>query len=384
MARGHLRSYIEIKKAEPDLIDIVAMCDPVGELAEGFAVQAEPVQGTKPQVHTNVEGLLAAGDLDAVDICCPHGLHHVNAIACLSAGANVMIEKPFGVTIRASKAIIAAAERAGRIAATAENVRRGLSQRTSHWLLNETKLLGTPRLFFAQHASWREPNEPRNWVWRADSLMGGGGMVMDSGAHYCDTLRYLFGDLESAYARVEQIEDRPMQKGDVSVFDDREDTWIATLNFASGLTGVWSWTQSAPGHDWTRVVYYGSEGALIDHRDVFHGPFSNAEVQLKDGTHFAMTDLQEQYLDHLGAEGRARLFPHGWTDGVQLECYDFVKAAASGGKVEVDGIAGMKAKAIAETIYESAAAGTLVRYADVLSGAVDAYQRPIDQHWGLA
>src|SRR5947209_18655851 len=116
-------------------------------------------------------------------------------------------------------------------------------------------------------------------------------MVMDSGAHYCDTLRYLFGDVESVYARVERLEERPHRKGDAAVLDEREDTWIATINFASGMTGVWSWSTSAPGQGFTHVVYYGSEGSLVDHRDVFHGPFSDADVVLKDGSRLPMAAL---------------------------------------------------------------------------------------------
>src|SRR5205823_12530322 len=142
---------------------------------------------------------------------------------------------------------------------------------------------------------------------------------MDSGAHYCDTLRYLFGDVESVYARVERLEERPHRKGDAQIPDEREDTWLATLNFASGLTGVWSWTTAAPGHEFTHVVYYGSEGALVDHGDVFHGPFSSAEVVLKDGTRHPMTELQEEFLSSRSPAERNRLFPHGWTDGVLLE-----------------------------------------------------------------
>jgi predicted dehydrogenase len=321
--------------------------------------------------------------LDGVDICCPHAFHHTNAIAALEAGVNVIVEKPFGITIRASKAILAAAERAGKIAATAENVRRGLSQRTSHWLIHTKGMIGAPRVFYSQHASRPEPRPERRWHWRTDKLLGGGGMVMDSGAHYCDTLRFLFGDLESAYARVGQMEQRPYLKGDTPVNDEREDNWIATLNFASGRMGVWSWCTVAPGHSFTQVVYYGSEGCLLDHGDIFHGPFSSAEVILKDGTKLPMTQLQEEFLASLGEEGRAHLFPHEWTDGVTLEVYDFMGAIRDGRAPEVDGGLGMKAKAIAETIYESAHCGQVVRYADVLDGKVDAYQREIDQKWGL-
>jgi predicted dehydrogenase len=383
MAGGHLRSYLQIKQAEPGLFDLAACCDPVRELADKFADQAAAVQGSRPRVYTDTATMLAAEKLDGADICCPHAFHHTNGIACLNAGVNVMIEKPFGITIRASQALIAAAERSGKIAATAENVRRGLSQRTAHWLLHERGLIGRPRLFFSQHASWSDPQPERNWHWRTEKALGGGGMVMDSGAHYCDTLRYLFGDVDSVYARVERLEERPHRKGDTTVPDEREDTWVATINFASGLIGVWSWTTAAPGHSFTHVVYYGTDGSLVEERDVFHGPFSSGQVILKDGATCPMTELQEEYLASLSDTQRERLFPHGWKEGVVLECYDFLTAIQDGRAPEVDGTTGMKAKAIAEAIYESAAAGQVVKMADVLSGKVRSYQREIDERWQL-
>jgi predicted dehydrogenase len=383
MAGAHLRAYHRILQTEPERMELVAVCDPVRELAQKFADETAPLQGSAPRVYTETGAMLAAEPIDGADICCPHSHHHINAIACLDAGVNVMVEKPFGITIRASKAIIAAAERNGKIAATAENVRRGISQRTARWLIQERGMIGRPRLFFAQHAGWRDPKEERRWHWRTEMKLGGGGMVMDSGAHYCDTLRYLFGDLESAFARVAQLEEHPHLKDGRTVQDEREDTWVATLQFESGLTGVWSWTTVAPGHEFTKVVYYGTEGCLLDHGDVFHGPFGGAEVIGKDGKSRPMAELQEEYLASLSDAERDCLFPHGWTEGVILECWDYIGAIADKRPPEVDGTLGMRAKAIAETIYESSVAGQVVRYADVLGGKVDAYQRPIDQHWGL-
>jgi predicted dehydrogenase len=383
MAGAHLRAYHRILETEPERMELAAVCDPVAELAQKFADSTAPLQEKAPRVYTDTQAMLAAEKLDGADICCPHGYHHVNAIACLDAGVNVLIEKPFGITIQASKAIIAAAKKNGKIAATAENVRRGLSQRTAHWLIHEKGMIGTPRLFFAQHAGWQDPARERRWHWRTETNMGGGGMVMDSGAHYCDTLRYLFGDLESAYARVEQLDRHPHQKEGAVVQDEREDTWIATLNFKSGLTGVWSWTTAAPGHSFTQVVYYGTEGSLLDSGDVFHGPFAGAKVIGKDGGERPMEQLQKEFLASLSDTERGRLFPHGWTEGVTLECYDFLLAIAEGRAPEVDGETGMRAKAIAETIYESAKASQLVRFDDVLAGKVNAYQRPIDEYWKL-
>ncbi|MBI3912030.1 MAG: Gfo/Idh/MocA family oxidoreductase [Armatimonadetes bacterium] len=237
--------------------------------------------------------------------------------------------------------------------------------------------------FFAQHASYCDPTSVRPWHWRTDQFLAGGGELMDTGAHYCDTLRYLFGDPRTVFASVRQLQRLPLQRDDQVVYDNREDTWVATLEFESGLVGVWSCTTAAPGHAFTHLVYYGTEGCLLDQGDVFLGPFPKGKVILKDGAQIPMERLQQEFLASLGEEGRARLFPYGWMEGVQLECYDFVRAVSEGEPVEVDGTTGMKAKAIGAAILESAALGQAVSYQDVLAGRIEAYQQLINEHWGL-
>jgi len=386
MAEAHLEAYELIKKKEPEKFEFVAMCDPVIESAKKFAEQAAGIQGFGPKVYSTVSEMLANQQIDAVDICTPHSDHHAVGIECLNAGVNVMIEKPFGVTIKASKAIISAAKKNRKVVATAENIRRGLSQRTSHWIVKEAELLGTPRLFYSQHAEWQDPSIERRWHWRVDKMMGGGGMVMDSGAHFCDTIRYLYGDPETIYARVQRLEEWPHKKGDTVIMDAREDTWVATITFKSGVVGVWSWTMATPGYTYTNVVHYGSKGCILDHGDAFHGPFSNAEIIIQDGPKriiTPMTEMQKRFLDQLDETRKNALFPHGFTEGVVIECYDFLDAVEKKRKPEVDGETGMKAKAVCEAIYESAYVGQAVRYDDVLNGKIEEYQKPINEHWSL-
>ena len=378
------RGFARIKEAEPDLFVITALCDEVAEQNQARAAEIAQFQEQAPRACESVTDMLANEELDGADICTPHSDHHVSGVACLQAGVNVLIEKPIGVTIKASKLIINAANKAGKMAATAENIRRGVSQRTAHWAINEAKLIGQPRLFFCQQAARKRFDEPPAWHWRVDKWMGGGGMVMDSGAHFCDTIRYLFGDLDTVYAQVRQLEQWPHRKNGETVLDAREDTWIATVTFESGLIGVWSWTMAAPGHQMRNVVYYGSEGCIVDHRDIFHGPFPVAEVVAADGTTRTLEELKQQFLASIGDAEQERLFPHGFDDGFTLEIHDFLRAIADERPPEVDAEAGMKAKAICEAIFESSYCGQAVKYADVLSGAVEAYQREINEHWGIA
>ncbi len=383
MANGHLNAYLTIHQTEPGKVELVAMCDEVKERADQFAERVKAVTGKKPAVFDDTDTMLAQADLDGTDICTSHAHHHINAIKCLNNGVNVMIEKPMGVTVKASHAIINAAKANNKIAATAENIRRMPSRRTAEWLMNEKQMLGDLRMFSAQHASYRAPNPESNWHWRLDLTLGGGGMVMDSGAHYCDTLRYLFGDPSTVYARVCQFEDLRVTKDGAIAQNEQEDTWVATINFKSGVIGLWTCTWAAVGHDFHHVVYYGSEGCLLDNGDIFHGPFDGAEVILKDGTRHTMQDLMEAYMASLSDEEKARLFPHNFTDGVVLECYDFVDAIENNRPPELDAEVGLRAKSICEAIYESNACGQAVEYEEVVAGNIEVYQKPINERWGL-
>ncbi len=383
MARGHLNAYLRIQEIVPGKVELVAMCDPVRKNAEDFASRVKDATGKTPVVYEDTDAMLAAEDLDGADICTPHCYHHVNAIKCLNAGVNVIVEKPIGITVKATRAIIEAANANGKIAATAENIRRAPSRRAAWWLINEKKMLGDITMFFSQHASCQIADPQSPWHWRLDLMLGGGGMVMDSGAHYCDTLRYLFGDPDTVYARVRQVAERKTTKAGELVNDENEDTWVATINFKSGATGLWTWSRSAPAHEFTHIVYYGVEGCLVDNGDIFHGPHDGAEVILNNGTRYSMEDLVTEYMAGLTEAERDRLFPHGIEDGVLLECYDFVDAIENNRPVEVDGELGLRAKAICEAIYESNACGQAVSYDDVVDGKIDAYQRPINECWNL-
>ena len=383
MANGHLNAYLTIHSTVPDKVELVAMCDEIKDRADNFANRVKEVTGKKPQVFDDTDTMLSTVDLDGVDICTSHAHHHINAIKCLNEGVNVIVEKPMGITVKATHAIMAAAKENGKIAATAENIRRMPSRRTAEWLMNEKQIFGDLRMFMAQHASHREPNPQSEWHWRLDLSLGGGGMVMDSGAHYCDTLRFLFGDPTTVYGRACQFENLEVTKAGEIVKNEQEDTWFATINFKNDVIGLWTCTWAAVGHGFNHVVYYGSEGCLVDKGDIFHGPFEGGEVILKDGTRLSMENLIEEYMVSLSDEEKARLFPHNFTDGVVLECYDFIDAIENDRPPELDAEAGLRAKSICEAIYESNACGQAVNYEDVVSGDIEVYQKPINERWGL-
>ena len=384
MAGAHLRGYEELLNKGETRFRIVATVDEALDRAQNFAAQIEGFTSWKVNAYQSVAQLLESEkDLDGADICSPHGLHHVLACELLNGGVNVLVEKPIGITVKASKKIIQTAKRRGLVAATAEQCRRAIGQRTIHWAFNDG-LLGEPRMWWAIRAGWNDPEEVPNWHWRVDRKLGGCGMVMDSGAHWVDTMRYWFGEVESVYARVEHLYPRPHRKGDQIVDSAMEDFWTSIFNFKSGLVGTWSWTISAPGKGFTQLTMSGTKGSIID-SDIFHPAAFQAagECQLVNGTTYSMARLQEIYLETLSQRKKNQLFPYGITGGVTLELWDFIDALSKGRPVEIDAEEGLRSKAISEAIYESGKLGQVVKVADVLKGRIDAYQRDVDRAWKL-
>ncbi|MEE2658722.1 MAG: Gfo/Idh/MocA family oxidoreductase [Candidatus Latescibacterota bacterium] len=385
MAGAHLDGYEEMLRRGETRFRIVAAVDEVEERAAGFARRLEASAGWQVQTYGSMEELLNSGQrVDGADICSPHGLHHVLCCQLLKGGVHVLCEKPIGITVKASKKIIAAAKKAKRIAATAEQCRRAIGQRTIRWAFHEGKLLGDPTMWWAVSASWRDPKERPNWHWRIDRKLGGCGMIMDSGAHWVDTMRYWFGEVESVYARVEQVFERPHKKGSKVVNSSQEDFWTSIFNFESGLAGTWSWTTASPGKGFTQLTLSGRRGSVID-SDIFHPAAfqAHAEFQLVDGTSYSMEKVQAMYLDSLSPRKLERLFPYGMTGGVPLELWDFIDAISTGRNVEIDAEEGLRSKAVSEAIYESGKCGQVVKIKDVLSGKVDAWQRDVDRAWKL-
>lgn len=390
---SHIAGLTSLKDAGYDGFELVAACDVDRSLAETLAAQAHEKLGANPTVYTDWQDLLQKEKLDAVDVCLPHGLHHVVGIACLDEKLDVLMEKPLAVTIRAGRKLAEAADRDGRILALAVGKRRMVLQRAVYWALNQAKIVGDPRTFVTLSTSYRPPSpspelDPR-MIWRRDRLMSGGAMILDSGFHYCDTLQYLFGEVEQVYAEARAFKadgERPAMRGEI--VHDREDTWTSIFSFKSGLVGTWMVTTATPGAPRATSIIYGSSGSIEDTaHDHLYQPYHwferTLEVRTLDGKALTGDDLAAAHLAAITPEERQRLFPFGVTNQYSVEFWDFFDSVAKRRKPEVDGWDGLRSQAINAAIYESALIGQAVKVADVYDGKLTAYQDEIDRHWGV-
>ena len=104
------------------------------------------------------------------------------------------------------------------------------------------------------------------------------------------------------------------------------------------------------------------------------------EVILDNGTRSTAISLFNERAD---AKTKAQFYPHGFTDPYTIQQYDWLTAIEQGKQPETDGEVGLQDLAAAYAMIESSHLGRTVTLDEVLSGQVDAYQREIDDHYGL-
>lgn len=395
IARRHVRAMKDLVDRGRSGFTVSAVCDANVEAAQNLAEELHELLGMTPRIYNDYQEMLSKEELDGADLCLPHGLHHSFTVACMEAGVHVLTEKPIGVTLKAGQVMAEAAERTGKLLSIAVPHRRQLGQRTVHWVLNESKLIGTPLTFFHNYTRAPEPQTtnqpvPQRVLWRRDRMMSGGGMTLDSGFHYCDSIRYFFGDVDKVYAEMRELKSgTPM-----SVLERPEDSIYVTFSFKSGVVGTWAWSVATPGEPIVNVVFYGSEGSLHDTTDsayrIFHlfewSPNRREDGYLvrQDGTRHTLAEVEQMYLGSLSPEQAESVFPGGTEDGFAVEIWEFVELLqGKRTRPEVDAAEGIKSLAIGEAIYESAFTGDVIKVDDILSGKRDSYQAPINAHWNL-
>ena len=371
MMGAHVRGYRALWDAGLRGFRIAATCDIEAAKAEKLADDVAQFQGTRPTVHTDFETMLAAEQhLDACDLSLVHRDHHKIAIPCLEAGKHLTVEKPLAITCRAARAIVDAAEKAGRILQTAENYRRSPEQRAVRWALDQN-FIGQPRMLY-----WIDVGERVwYWAWREHRDLAGGGWSMDGGVHYADLFRYHIGEVSSLYAISRahfptryRNRDELTDPVEVTV----EDTTLAALEFANGVTGQWMSTHVAPGRGFGSHAIFGADGSLT------------WGVGLQTRTEeVAMDTLIARHHDAIGDAGRQALFPGGVTDTVGTELWEFIQAIRGDAQIEVDGTEGLKDLAVCMAIYESSWLNQPVDVAKVEACEIENYQADLNVAAGL-
>jgi 1,5-anhydro-D-fructose reductase (1,5-anhydro-D-mannitol-forming) len=398
---AHMNGLKEL--AEKKLLDgalVTALCDTVEPLVLGFRKRGEgpePKRGVGPEndpmnqphvyvsdyqpdalpaVYTDYRKLLAEADIDAAFVLTPVFTHHSIALDCLRAGKHVLVEKPFAVSVKAGRHIVAEAARRSLICGVAESLRYLPIVRAAKWAI-EQGLIGSPQFFhfFETGIFWAPDRIVGETSWRHKKLMAGGGASVDSMVHYFDVLRYLMGEVDAVQALtpvVEKIRTTREESGELreTVQCEVDDTISCSLLFANGAMGnlFFTWAGRGPASNFPGY-FSGTKGFI-------RGDTISIEGQQP-------RPLLEVFEDEASVEQKKRFFPHGIRDCFSLEILDFLSAVGTAGATETSGEEGVRDLSVSFAALESSLSGKRVRTADILSGKSSSYEKDINAHYRI-
>lgn len=157
-------------------------------------------------VYRSLEGMLADASLKFLVAATPNGTHYAVAKEILSAGKNVVLDKPMTLSADEAADLIALAKKHNVLLIPFHNRRWDGDFLTIQKLLDEGSL-GRLVSFESRFDRWRPvPLTERLWKENADA---GGGTLLDLGPHLVDQALLLFGKPEAVSADVLREKDGP-------------------------------------------------------------------------------------------------------------------------------------------------------------------------------
>lgn len=383
MGQRHLRGYGALAANGVDNARVVAVMDIAEAAAESAADEAEKLLGERPRVYTSMEALLLDEDVEAVDIVTDPRTHHGLAVQAMDAGRHVLCEKPLALTVSAARTMVAASQRTGMVLATAENYRRGGSNRLAKAVI-DSGMLGELHLF----REFRVGGDSRVIISKWRHLKATGSIGLDMCIHYADIIEYLVGPVETVWGR--GIIAEPLRypaNGEQAIVADGEDTLFAQMRTVSGVEVQLAYLPSGPGHHYGERSVHGTKGSMqipTDRTDgdvVVHlaqGTLTSAQLRADLDGSFQLPGATTAVLGPDGTGGKGAPWAVVDSGYLAVEIHDFADAVLAGRRPEVDGAAGLRDLAVVNAILESGASGRAVTVQDVLDGTVHAYQDAID------
>ncbi|HUT16299.1 MAG TPA: Gfo/Idh/MocA family oxidoreductase [Anaerolineae bacterium] len=204
MGRNHARVYAQMPETR-----LVAVADPDAEALE------PTIRTYKAQPYTDCVQMLDEEKLDLVSVAVPTRLHRGVAIAAMTRGLHVFIEKPISISVVEGQEIIDCARSEGVKLAV------GHIERFNPAVIELRKQLDAGNLgrIFQIHARRVGPFPPR-----VEDV----GVVIDLATHELNVLEYLVGSpVVSVYAETER-----------EIHAKHEDLLTGILKFGDGTIGI--------------------------------------------------------------------------------------------------------------------------------------------------
>lgn len=141
-------------------------------------------------VHTDYQGMLAAGVVDAVVINTPHSLHREMVVAAAAHGVHVLVEKPMATTLEDARIMEDACAAAG-VVMVVGMIQHFMAEKLALMAALETGALGRVLMIHDYRSTDYRPGSRPAWFF--DKAVSGGGAFINIGAHCLDRSLWVGG-----------------------------------------------------------------------------------------------------------------------------------------------------------------------------------------------
>lgn len=245
-------------------VKLQSVCDPVPGRAAAMASKYE-----MPHSSESYEELLEKGDVDAVSICSPIGLHYEQGMMALEAGKHIHFNKTMTTTVAEADELIALAEKKGlKIVASPGEVLRPQVQAVKR-AIQEGKI-GVPVWAIAgagfgtyhldepeRQGDANAPAIDPSWYFRKP----GGGPLYDMSVYAFHGLTTVLGPVKRVSA-VSGIVVPERSFNGKTVKTEADDNTGILMDFGSGLFAVGFGAAAGSTNWWFTGTYFGTEGKI--------------------------------------------------------------------------------------------------------------------------
>jgi len=249
MGRAHSNGYNRVK----DFFDLeyLPVLQAVAARDAGKAQAFADRWGYK-RVETDWRKLVAADDIDAIDICTPNNLHAEIAIEAAKHGKAILCEKPLSMNVAEGERMCEAVEKAGVPNTVWYNYRR-IPAVTFAKQIIDSGALGRVFHYRAEFLQdWTiNADLPQGGaaLWRLDAAAAGSGVTGDLLAHCIDTAIWLNGQVADVTAMTETfVKERKHQLTGKVEKVGIDDACSFLCHFKNGSLGLFESTRYARGH----------------------------------------------------------------------------------------------------------------------------------------
>ena len=208
----------------PVQAELTAVCDLAEKQREWFR-RIPSVKLLTADYHE----LLASPDVDVVYVAVPHNMHETIYLDVLKAGKDLLAEKPFGIDLKAARAIADAAKSSGRFVRCSSEFPFLPGAQRAYQIAREGKLGKVLEIHSGfHHSSDLDPTKPANWK-RQVKTCGAIGVMGDLGMHAVHVPFRLGWNPKRVYAQLQKIyHERPDGKGGLATCDTWDNAMLHT------------------------------------------------------------------------------------------------------------------------------------------------------------